>query len=343
MKAGIGLDLGARGIRMAAVRGTRSGAALLTYTQAPLQTSELVSEVLDPEAVTAAVKAMLKTQRPPKGPVALGMVNQRMVAREVELPWVPQKDLKTALPMLASDLLPMPVDESVLDFLPAEEVIDTDGSRSLRGLLLAANEEIVTAAVEAVERGGLSVDRVDFGPLAALHSVCNSAATGVEALLDIGAGTTSLVVHEGSRPTFVRVMARGGDSITESLAEQFAIEAEQAQLWKHGVGAMWTAMSQADRDATHRALDTAAAALIDEIRSSVMFYRTTAGQRIDRVWLAGGAAAQFGLDFQLRDALHCDVRRADPTSHLVDHAQDHPAAHEPDASTAIGLAMAVAA
>lgn len=336
MKAGIGIDLGSRSLRLAAVRNQRSGCSLVDYAESAMPPAE--GEVIDPEAITAALKTIIKAHRLPKGAVSLGMVNQRMVAREVELPWVPQKDLRGALPMLASDLLPMPVEECVLDFLPAEEIIDTDGSRSLRGLLLAANEEIVTLAVEAVERAGLQVERVDFAPLGALHAVCNSAATSSEGLLDVGASTTSLVVHEGSRPTFVRVMARGGDTVTESLAEQFGIDPEQAELWKRGVADLWPSMSPADRDATHRALDTAASALIEEIRSSVMFYRTTTGTSLDRLWLVGGAAAQFGLDLQLRDALHADVRRARPGQMLT----GEPFA-EPQSAAAIGLAMAVAA
>ncbi len=342
MKAGIGLDLGSSAARLAVVRSTRSGFSLLDFGAEPMHAGDGASDLIDPQAITATVRSLVKSHKLPKGPVSLGMVNQRMVAREVELPWVPQKDLAGALPMLASDLLPMPVEESVLDFLPAEEVIDTDGTRSLRGLLLAANEEIVTLALEAVEQAGLRVDRVDFGPLGALHSVCNSAATGVEGLLDIGATTTSLVVHEGSRPTFVRVMARGGQSLTESLAEQFGIDLDQAQQWKHGVGTLWQSMSPQDRAATHHALDTAAAALIEEIRSSVMFFRTTTGQMLDRLWLVGGGAAQFGLDFQLRDALHADVQRGHPGLHMVNASEVQQVA-TPQAATAVGLAMGVAA
>lgn len=341
MRAGIGLDVGSTAVRLAAVRLTRTGPALLAYQRESLAVPDPQNDVIDPMAITAAVKSLLRGQRLPKAPVSVGMVNQRMVAREVELPWVPEKELKTALPMLASDLLPMAVEESVLDFLPAEEIIDKDGSRTLRGLLLAANEDIVTAAVEAIERAGLTVDRVDFSPLGALHAVCNRSAIGAEALIDVGANTTSLVVHEGSRPTFVRVMARGGASVTESLADQFHIDYEQAQAWKQGVGALWPTMSPGDQHSTRQALDAATGSLIEEIRSSVMFFRTNNGRSIDRVWLIGGGAAQFGLDFQLRDALHTDVRRADPGRNLG-LVTEVPLA-DSEAATAIGLALAVAA
>lgn len=341
MKSGIGLDIGTTTVRLAAVRIPKDGASLVHFGSEPMHTGEGMSDVVDPEALTATVKALLSGTRLPKARVSVGLSNQRMVAREVELPWVPTKELKTALPMLAADLLPMPVDESVLDFLPAEETIDRDGARQLKGMLIAANEDIVTLAVEAVERAGLAVDRVDFGPLAALHSVCDPATSRPEAVLDIGATSCSLVVHQGSHPTFVRIMARGGDSITEGLADDFHIDRASAQAWKHGVAGMWPTMSADDQRQTRIALDKAAADMIDEIRSSVMFYRNNSEQQLMTVWLVGGGAAQFGLDYQLREALHVDVRRAQSGMRLA--SGDPAALTQPSPATAVGLALAVAA
>ena len=140
MKAGIGLDLGTTAVRLAVVRLSRSGPVLEAYACEPMhEGTDAYGDGIDPTALTATIKALVRKAKLPKAPLGVGLVNQRMVAREVELPWVPQKDLKPALPMLASDLLPMSVEESVLDFLPAEEFFDPEGARFLRGLLLAAN------------------------------------------------------------------------------------------------------------------------------------------------------------------------------------------------------------
>ncbi len=149
------------------------------------------------------------------------------------------------------------------------------------------------------------------------------------------------MVHQGNRPTFVRIMARGGDSITEALAEEFHIDRASAQAWKHGVGAMWPTMSGDDQRLTRLALDRAAADLIDEVRSSVMFYRNNSEQQLIRVLMVGGGAAQFGLDYQLREALHVEVQRAHPGIHLS--ADSAAGMGAPSAATAVGLALAVAA
>lgn len=343
MRAGIGLDIGSTAVRVAAVRSTKSGPVLLKYASTTLQEGETAVEIPDPEEITAAVKSLFRSERMPKAPVSLGLANQRMVAREVEIPWVPAKDLHAALPLLATDLLPMPVEESVLDFLAYQEVMDEDGGRMLRGLLVAANEEVVMSAVEAVEKAGVRVDRVDFGPLAALHSTCDPYTPDIEAVVDVGSNTTCLVIHEASRPTFVRVMARGGAETTQALADHLQIEPDVAESWKISVEQLWPTMSPQDRQLTRRALDVASESLIDEIRSSITFYRTNTGNSVSRVWLVGGGGSQYGLDYQLREALHLEVRRGAPMARLAGDQSGYAAGAQPELATAIGLALGVAA
>jgi hypothetical protein len=57
--------------------------------------------------------------------------------------------------------------------------------------------------------------------------------------------------------------------------------------------------------------------------------------------MIGGGAAQFGLDYQLREALHVEVRRAHLGLHLGPGGDAGMGA--PSAATAVGLALAVAA
>ena len=346
-KVGVGLDIGSSGVRIAAIRQGRRGAGLVAYGRVALDHDENPVEPADPDQITATVKLLMKQEKIPQGMVCIGLSDQRIVARQVDLPWIPANEFATALPLLASDLLPMPVEDSVLDFLPFDEFVDDEGARTLRGLLVAANASFVEATVEAVERGGLRVDRVDFGPLGALRASCDPTPAVAEAVLDLGDSGTSLVVHEGSRPTFVRVMSQGGRAVTELLATELGLTQVQAESWKLAVAGMWPTMSRQDQQRTHEVLDRAVAPLVDEIRSSLAFQRTNSDIRVSKVFLTGGAAAQFGLDLQLRQALQTVVVRATPVQRLGAGLSKNAAARlqasEAETATAIGLALAVAA
>ena len=42
----------------------------------------------------------------------------------------------------------------------------------------------------------------------------------VEALVDIGARVTNIVVHQGGVPRFIRILLMGGQDLTDAVAER---------------------------------------------------------------------------------------------------------------------------
>jgi type IV pilus assembly protein PilM len=312
-KVTVGLEVGSSAVRMAAVARGRSGASLQQFGQVGLAPGTVVDgEVVDSAALTEAIRQLLKSTKPASKDVHLGAVSQRMVARQVDLPWVPQKEFKKALPLLAADLLPMPVEDCVLDFLPYEEVLDDDGSRLLRGLLVAAGEDGVLAMVEAIEATGLRVVSVTLTPLATLGAVADVHASGAEAVIDVGASMTSVTIQEHGQPHFVRILSRGGRDITTALAETLAIGEDEAERWKVALPSMWATMSPADRSATENAVRSALTDLVTDIRTSIDFYKTSENRRIERAYVVGGGGATIGLIPILANVLRVPVLAGTP-------------------------------
>ena len=46
----------------------------------------------------------------------MGVGNQRVVVREIALPFVPEKELRETLGFQVQEFIPMPVDDAVLDY-----------------------------------------------------------------------------------------------------------------------------------------------------------------------------------------------------------------------------------
>ncbi len=312
-KVTVGLEVGSSAVRMAAVARGRSGATLQQFAQAGLTPGVVVDgEVVDAAALTGAIRHLIKTSKPASKDVHVGAVSQRMVARQVDLPWVPQKEFKKALPLLAADLLPMPVEDCVLDFLAYEEVLDDDGSRMLRGLLVAAGEDGVLTMVDAIEATGLRVVSVTLTPLATLGAVADAHAPGAEAIIDVGASMTSVTIQEQGQAHFVRILSRGGRDITTALAETLAISEDEAERWKLAVPAMWATMTPADRSATENAVRSALTDLVTDIRTSIDFYKTNEGRRIERAYVVGGGGSTIGLVPILGTVLRVPVMAGTP-------------------------------
>ncbi len=302
------MEVGSSAVRLAAVSRSRSGPVLEHISHAELAEGAVVDgDVIDRDSLRDSVRQFVKAAKPGRRQVRLGVMGQRMVARQVDLPWVPPKEFKKALPLLAADLLPMPVDQCVLDFITYEDVVDEDGSHMVRGLLVAAEEDGILRLVDAVEGAGLQVVSVTLTPLASLGAVADPLAAGPEAVIDVGYSMTSVTIHEKGQPRFVRILGRGGRETTESLAASLGISDADAERWKCALPAMWASMGPSDQSATENAVRSALSELVTEIRTSIGFYSTSEGSRLTRAYLVGGAASMLGLAPILASVLHAPV------------------------------------
>jgi len=79
-------------------------------------------EVTDPVSLSEALKAFFEEHDLPRN-VRLGVANQRIVVRSLDLPPLEDpKALAAAVKAEAPDHIPMPMDEAILDFVPLGQV-----------------------------------------------------------------------------------------------------------------------------------------------------------------------------------------------------------------------------
>ena len=87
-------------------------------------------EVTDPAALAEALKAFFAEHDLPTR-VRLGVANQRIVVRSIDLPPLEdEKALAAAVRAEAPDHIPMPMDEAILDFVPLGIVETAERARA---------------------------------------------------------------------------------------------------------------------------------------------------------------------------------------------------------------------
>ena len=291
----VGIDIGATAVRAAVVainaRDGRQAASIHGVGEVALTPGTVVNGVVMNQAlVTRALRQLWEENSIEGRSVILGITNQQVVVRDLQMPNVGPAQLAKALPFQAREVVPLPMDQVVLDFLPLEHLSGTTGSADMvSGLLVATPREPVVAAVSAVERAGLHVARVDLSSFAALRSIADER-LALEAVVDLGAHLTSIVVHAEGVPKVVRSVTRGGQELTAKLAERADLAPEVAEQAKREHGLTGT-----DR-AVVLALREAVRPLVSEVRSSIQYFHTTnPGLRLDRIALTGGCAEMPGL------------------------------------------------
>jgi type IV pilus assembly protein PilM len=311
-RSAVGLDIGTSGIRAAEVTTRKGQLTLERFGQVALPPGAVrAGEVVDPATVTLALKQLWKTVGFSSRNVVLGVANAKVIVRQVDLPWLPPAEMRKALRFQVQDFLPMDINDAVLDFHPLVELTGADGGRTVRGLLVAASRDMVNGLLTAVRKAGLHPSQVDLTSFAVLRSVGRVDHLGttdhVEALIDIGASVTNVVVHANGIPRFVRLLLQGGADITEALADRLGVSLDEAEALKRGHGGKTEASSTQEDVAVH-AIGRARDDFVDEIRRSLEYYVTTAAaERIDRVVLSGGGAQLHDLESRLAAATSLPV------------------------------------
>lgn len=337
-KRAVGLDIGTRTVTITQVehKGGRSVVTNVGQFELP-EGAVREGEVLDPAAVAETVKRGFAEAGIKEKKVNLGVANQRVVVRQVNLPYLPDDELRKSLPFQVQEFIPIPVEQAELDFHVLDKVPDEAGNEMLRVLLVAAQKEMIATHVEVATRAGLKPVGVDLNPFALLRTLWSEAFEDVsEVFVDVGAGVTSIVVHQGGVPLFVRILVLGGNDVTDAVATAEGLSFEEAEARKRELGALGD-------HPTNEAIADRVAEFVDEVRSSLDYFRAQTGAgRIDRVVIAGGGAVLHGLARRLGDTLGLPVEVARPFDHVGEALgldEQHLAAYGPVLTTSIGLAL----
>jgi type IV pilus assembly protein PilM len=349
-RSAVGLDIGTSGVRAAELSFGKDQVTLEKFGQVALPEGAVRDgEVVDPDAVAAAIRQLWTHTKFTSKKVVVGVANQKVVVRQVDLPWQPLDELKKSLAFQVQDFIPLPVEQAVLDFHPLEELSGDNGSRVLRGLLVAASRDMVMGSIEAVQKAGLTPVMVDLTSFAVIRALADSDHLGlgssVEALVDVGARVTNIVVHQGGVPRFVRILLMGGQDVTDAVAERMGVPYAQAEALKQQLGL--NGGEGLDAQAATRVIDATSSAFVDEIRGSLDYYLASTGSSpISRLVLTGGGARLAGLAQRLQAATRIPVEPGNPIRPLqvgkTGLTAEQIAFVEPLAAVPVGLALGAA-
>jgi type IV pilus assembly protein PilM len=342
----VGLDIGTTAVRAAELSVRRGRVVLERLGQHGLPQGAVVDgEVADPAAVAAAIKALWKRARIGGKQVVVGVANQRVVVRLVDLPWMQPEELQRSLAYQAGDYLPIPVDEAELDYDVVGEFENASGQRLLRVLLAAAQKEMLAGHLRAVTAAGLEPVGIDLSPIALLRSLgpATGLAEGAEALVDVGARITNMVIHDNGAVRFLRILPMGGEDVTATLERVMEMDHDTAERTKLAVSAGQDVNPDA-AELVEQRLD----AMVDEIRGSLDFYRAQQdATQLVRVVVSGGGSLLGPLVERLQAAGSVPVERGRTLAAVhvgrLGLAAEQLAEIEPRMAIPVGLALGAVA
>ena len=327
----VGLDIGTSGVRAAELDTSKSTPVLLTYGQVGLPPGSLVDgEIRDPSAVTEAIQKLWKNGQFSGSSVIVGIAGLRAITREIDLPYVPDDEIDSAVRFQSEEIIPFPPEQTLLSSQVLADFTNDEGGRMRRVLVAAAHVDLVNGVIDVVERAGLTVEGVDLissslvralggsgtpAPTAASDTGSTDAVTPMaqpEAIVSIGAGLTVVVVHQGGRPQFVRTIGSGGNATTAAISAALDVPIVDAEGLKYRFGE-----DNAQIQAAERVAQPSLNELTEEIRNSIQYFASLPDRLpVSRIVVTGGGSELQGLVGMLESKVRIPVVTGSTFDHL---------------------------
>ncbi|HUC35706.1 MAG TPA: type IV pilus assembly protein PilM [Acidimicrobiales bacterium] len=338
----VGLDIGTSAVRAAELDVNGGRPVLRAFSQVGLPPGVIVDgEIQDASAVSDAIARLWQNGKFTSKSVIVGIAGLRAITRELDLPWVPDDEVDSAVRFQSEEVIPFPADKTILSTQVLSDFDAPDGTTQRHVLVAAAHRDLIDGVVGAVEKAGLHVARVDLVSSALVRALVGSVpqAEQPEAIVSVGAGLTVIVVHQQGRPQFVRTIGMGSNLATNAISSALDLPFADAEAMKRRLGNGESQVRSAER-----AVQATIGELVGEIRNSIQYFATLPGRSpITAVTITGAGARLWGLVEQLQTQVRIPVRFVSPLTKLdlsgFDLSPEQAASIEPVLAAPIGLAL----
>jgi type IV pilus assembly protein PilM len=335
----LSVDIGSNSIKVLEMRGRIGQLRLTNAGTLPTAAAAIQNNmVYETTAVAEATRALTESHGMRARKVITAVPGPAVIIKRVTLPAQSAQELENTILFEAGNFIPEDLENVNLDYQITDYL---DDGKRMEVLLVAAKKDIVASYTETIREAGLTpiIIDVDYFALENMFEANYDAVPDrAIALVNIGARYSSINILKGGRSTFTGDVPVGGRDISEALMRDLGVGAEQAEALKSGEGGEKDAADQAAA-----VIESATAALIEEIHHALSFFWTAAtDETIDKVYLSGGVARMPELSQQLSERVQAPVEIAKPFAHVsIDRAIDTAEfrQHAPEYAVAMGLAI----
>jgi len=334
----LGIDLGTGSIKVVELSNQGGSPRLVTYGFADVPLEEVKFDVHETAARTAATLAKICDQSHVQTRKCIAALPTFSVFSSVlTLPTMNEKEVGQALAYEAKKIVPMPIEEMILDWKLLGEIKSETGRKEklVRILLTAAPKNLVKRYLDIFHQAKLELISLETEAFALGRSLLGPD-PGVALIVDVGALTSDLVIIENHVPILNRSIDVGGLTATKAVAQSLQIDQRRAEQFKRDVGVVTGSTS-----GVAKVIEVTFAPMVNEIKYALSLFRTESVRPVEKMILTGGSAFLPHLTEYLESIFQIRVQVGDPWSGVSYPTELKPVLEDigPRFATAIGLAL----
>jgi type IV pilus assembly protein PilM len=338
-----GLDISSSSVKMVELSGgEKEGYRIERYAIEALPRDAVVDgNISNLEGVSEAIRRALRRTGTGIRQVAVALPASAVITKKIILPGgMREQETEFQVESEANQYIPFALDEVNLDF----QVIGPSAGNpdEVEVLIAASRKEKVEDRVAVAEAAGLKavvMDVESFASEAAFELVSRQLPDGgankIVALIDIGANVMNVTVLRNGQQIYSRDQAFGGAQLTQEIARQYGMNADEAEAAKRG-GSL---PDDYERDLLRPFMDSLA---LEVSRALQFFFTSTQYNQVDHIVLAGGCAVMAGLSDVVGGRTQVATLVANPFAGMALSSRVRPKsllADAPSLMVACGLAL----
>jgi len=346
----LGVDIGNSSIKVVELLSEKGRPKLATYGFSEQVADLSKNDSPEVQAKTAKIiRKICKEARTKSLKVTASLPSFTVFSSVISLPRMPKKDLASAIKWEAKKVIPLPLEEIILDWRILEEDEKEEGGKTkqapagnarkknIKLLLTGAGKGLVRNYMKIIKMAGLTLSSLEPESFALIRSLVGHDRSTI-IIIDLGASATNISIIEEGIPLLNRSIDVGGRAVTQSIAGNLNVSNEQAEQFKKDVG-----MSNVEESSANlpEAVGQSVSAIVNEIKYTIGLYQNQKRGSVEKIILTGGSAMLSGLPFYLSNVLDIKSFIGDPWARVVYPVELKPILNEIGSkmSVAVGLAM----
>lgn len=332
----VGVDIGINGIKVVELQKKDNKPTLVNYGFSEDVNFKGEDWANDPIKIAGIINKIFEDSGIVNKNVVSALPTFAVFSSIINIPEVPKSDIDYTIEWEAKKVIPLPIEDMILDWKKIENT-ENAIKKGSNYLLTGAPKTLVKKQLDIFRETGLNLLSLETETFSLIRALLGNNKSAV-ILIEIGAGTTDVSLIENTIPVFSRSIDVGGDTISKTISQHLNIGIERAEQFKYDLGIV---SMESDDNVVPKLIIDSLAAVVNEIKYVISMYQNRYNKKAEKIVLSGGSALLPGLAGYLSKILDMNVVIGDPWSFVVCPDDLRPILNEigPRMSVAVGLAL----
>jgi type IV pilus assembly protein PilM len=241
--------------------------------------------------------------------VRLSLPEILITSKVIEIPYLSDAELASAIGWQAEQAIPIPKNDLVLQYQVLKKPEKKVANATMKVLLVGSHKSIVDKINNIFLNIGIEATLMETQIFSVIRSLDIESSDPETIILQMGASSNDIAVISNGMFEFVFNSKTGSSLIDSSIAQSFNLDSKQAEEYKVSYGLDPNQMEGKLTRVVTPIIDN----LILDLQKTIRFFtQNHPEQKIKRVVLSGGPAQMKGLTEKISQSLNLEVLQAAP-------------------------------